>query len=178
VISGPVNFPGQDPEQGKADSASGPLITPVPRETTPSTAVGYGEERDELPDMSALDIRPVGTEDLGKPAEQVLGKGKQALLPNQDAWLKTDEARRLSEFRDQRQKSGQSTPPYGPVWQNLKPNKGGASRSHNGFRFEWDRQHGGEIEVFDDKIHIGVIDPVTGNWLKPGDSDKNGKKRN
>jgi len=48
---GPVNFLGPDPKQARADSASGPLITPVPRETTPSTTGGYGEEAAEVPPL-------------------------------------------------------------------------------------------------------------------------------
>lgn len=48
---GPMNFPGRDPKQARADSASGPLITPVPRETTPPTTGGYGEEAAEIPPL-------------------------------------------------------------------------------------------------------------------------------
>jgi len=48
---GPMNFPGRDPEQGKADSTSGPLITPTPRQTTPPSTGGYGEEAAEIPPL-------------------------------------------------------------------------------------------------------------------------------
>jgi hypothetical protein len=58
-----------------------------------------------------------------------------------------------------------------PVWQDLKPFKGktrtnglnGKSRQY----YQWDYTHN-DIEVYDSKgVHLGSLDPVTGELYKP-----------
>lgn len=82
--------------------------------------------------------------------------------------------------------SGSSRPQISPAesefWQGLEPYRQGTRRSGSGRNtryYEWDYQHGGEIEVYDSRgNHLGTIDPRTGEPAKgpvPGRTCKNCK---
>ncbi|MFF3892599.1 colicin E3/pyocin S6 family cytotoxin [Streptomyces sp. NPDC001812] len=46
--------------------------------------------------------------------------------------------------------------------------------SHDGKRiYTWDGEHGGEVEVFNKQgRHLGVVDPVTGELIKPARKER------
>ena len=60
-----------------------------------------------------------------------------------------------------------------PIWQGFRNYRAGTKTSGTGRNkqfYEWDFEHGGEIEVYDlNGKHLGVMDPNTGQFIKPAD---------
>jgi hypothetical protein len=57
------------------------------------------------------------------------------------------------------------------IWGEMRPHRGTVRSNGQGGRrrryYEWDHTHG-EIEVYDSRgDHVGAIDSVTGEWVKP-----------
>jgi len=174
---GPVTYPGLDPEQGKADSAFGPLITPVPREATPPSTGGYGEEREDLPDTSILEIKPhEEDETYPQPSNDLSGKDKTGIWKKARDYAGSKLGKADLERREWAMKHNRPNSPYGALWPNLPSKKGSNIKTYGDFTFKWDYRHGGEIEVFQRGEHLGVLDPLTTEWIKHGEGKREGPK--
>ncbi len=72
-------------------------------------------------------------------------------------------------------------PSESPIWQGLDNYRGGIRMSGSGRDrryYEWDHEHGGEIEVYDrNGNHTGVLDPTTGEQIKPAVNGRDIKRK-
>lgn len=59
-------------------------------------------------------------------------------------------------------------PSQSSIWQELEPYRGKTKRNEKGDRYyEWDYTHG-DIEMYNDRgEHLGSIDGITGEQIKP-----------
>jgi len=151
----------------------------VPRETTPSITGGYGEEREDLPDTSILEIKPhTKHEPYPQPSTDLSGKDKGGIWKDARDYAGTEQGKADLERRETAKRRKQPIAPYGELWKKLTPQKGSGTRAQGDFEFEWDYAHGGEIEVYQRGQHLGALDPLTTEWKKPYDEDRPRKKEN
>ena len=77
------------------------------------------------------------------------------------------EARRRPPRQPRRERQLPIAPSQSPIWQNAEHHRGRVRRNERGQLMEWDYRHG-EIELYDrNRRHLGAVDAVTGEFVKP-----------
>lgn len=114
-----------------------------------------------------------------KPPKLFNSKTDTGKIEKNTEWMNSDERKDLIR---QRNKGLSITPAHVPYWNAMQHERpiNGRPRRSNGLTgkkkryFEWDREHRGEIEVYDHtgKRHIGAMDPLTQEFKKGPDSGR------
>ena len=126
-------------------------------------------------------VGPGGTS--ARPSVRLHGRQKheqRAFEEGHRKWQSTPEAQRAIKARE-KNPAAPVHPSESFIWKNLKPapKKDAPGLRTNGPGknerfFDWDTNHGGEIEVYDGNTgkHLGVIEPLRGRWIKGPDPKK------